>query len=77
MALRAVPRPRRNLRGTTATLQGVPRSRRNLPSHNSANRPRRRFGASSNGTILENGTASSSSRTGPAMLSSTLLRSRA
>ena len=35
-----------NVRGTTATPQGTPRSRRNLPSHNSANRPRRRFGAS-------------------------------
>jgi hypothetical protein len=34
-----------NVRGTTATPQGTPRSRRNLPSHNSANRPRPRFGA--------------------------------
>ena len=31
--------------GTTPTPQGAPRSRRNLPSHNSANRPRPRFGA--------------------------------
>jgi hypothetical protein len=34
-----------NVRGTTVTPQGTPRSRRNLPSHNSANRPRPRFGA--------------------------------
>jgi hypothetical protein len=59
------------------TLWGIPRSPRNLPGHNSANRPRRRFGASWNGTILENGTALSSSRMAPAMLSSVLLRSKA
>jgi CspA family cold shock protein len=29
------------MRGTTATPQSIPTSRRNLPSHNSANRPRR------------------------------------
>ena len=34
-----------NVKGTTATPQGTPRSRRNLPSHNSANHPRPRFGA--------------------------------
>ena len=34
-----------NVRGTTATPLGTPRSRRNLPSHNSANRLRPRFGA--------------------------------
>jgi hypothetical protein len=30
--------------GTTATPPGTPKSRRNLASHNSVNRPRRRFG---------------------------------
>jgi hypothetical protein len=44
VTLRGIPRSR-NVRGTTATPQGTPRSARNLPSQNSANRPRPRFGA--------------------------------
>ena len=44
VTLRGNPRSHK-VKGTTASLQSIPTSRRNLPSHNLANRPRRRFGA--------------------------------